>query len=78
VEESNRKERILQTTNLLNALMQALEHKLDLESSLNEDQPKKGIPNVEDITHIYRADLYPVMRDPTFRVEKESSDKGDS
>ena len=78
MEESDRKERILQTTNLLNALMQALGHKFDLESSLNEDQPKKGIPNVEDITHIYRADLYPVMQDPTFRVEKESSDEADS
>ena len=58
--------------------MQALEHKFDLESSLNEDQPKKGIPSVEDITHIYRADLNPVMLDPTFRVEKESSDEADS
>jgi len=59
VEESDRKERILQTTNLLNALMQALEHKFDLEYSLNEDQPNKGIPSVEDITHIYRADFLP-------------------
>ena len=58
--------------------MQVLEHKLDLESSVNEDQPKKGIPSVEDITHIYRADLYPVMRDPTLRVENESSDEADS
>jgi len=57
--------------------MQALEQKFDLETSLN-DQPKKGIPSVEDITHIYRADLYPVMQDPTFRVEKESSDEADS
>jgi len=76
VEESNRKERILQTTNLLNALMQALEHKFDLETSLN-DQSKKGIPSVEDITHIYRAELYPVMRDPMFRVENRSSDEAD-
>ena len=78
VEKSNRKERILQTTNLLNALMQVLEHKFDLGSSLNEDQPKKGIPSVEDITHVYRADLYPVMQDLMFRVENESSDEADS
>ena len=43
--------------------MQALEYKLEMMTSENEEQPKKGIASVEDIIKGYQ-DVYPVIQPP--------------
>ena len=73
VEANKRKARILQTTNLLNTLMQALEYKLEMLTSENEEQPKKGIASVEDIIKGHQ-DVYPVIQ-PPLRITEDPERK---
>ena len=73
VEANKRKARILQTTNLLNTLMQALEYKHEMLTSENEEQPKKGIASVEDIIKGHQ-DVYPVIQ-PPLRITEDPERK---
>ena len=70
MEENKRKARILQTTNLLNTLMQALEYKVEM---LTSENTKKGIASVEDIIKGHQ-EVYPVIQ-PPLRITKDPERK---
>ena len=53
--------------------MQALEYKLEMLTSENEEQPKKGIASVEDIIKGHQ-DVYPVIQ-PPLRITEDPERK---